>query len=189
MPFFNPLSPGLWSRFPSPLPPPYLSVSTSWTRLALSLTVDIQADGCAPRTPVVITGSAADGPGVPCNVLNPQHSTRDLIPRTLRPPLVGGDCRIAGVVATGQGHTVSFPNWCGVLNHCGYLLGGILEESREVRKHDHLVPLCSTRDQSPRLGGPRQELSPISSPTLFFSLAFYFWVGILVYLHRPALDF
>lgn len=99
-------------------------MATSWSPLALLLTVDIQADGGGPRTPLV-TGSAADGLGVPCNVLNPQHSRCDLIPRTWRLPLIGGDFRIARVVVTGHGHAVSFPNSCRVLNNCGYLLGGI----------------------------------------------------------------
>lgn len=108
---------------PSTLPSTHLNVTTSWT--PLSLTVDIQVDEGGPRT-LVVAGSTSDRHGIPCHFLDPQHSRCELTSRTLRAPLVGGDVWIAGVVPTDQGHTVSFPNWCEALNHCGYRLGSIL---------------------------------------------------------------
>lgn len=42
-------------------------------------------------------------------------------------PVISSNSGVTGIEGAGQGHTVSFSNRCGVLNHRGDPLGGILD--------------------------------------------------------------
>lgn len=47
-------------------------------------------------------------------------------------PFISGNRGVTRSVVAKQAHIVSFSNWCGVLNHRGYLFGGVWEKMREM---------------------------------------------------------
>jgi hypothetical protein len=63
-------------------------------------------------------------------------------------PVISSNSGVTGIEGAGQGHTVSFSNRCGVLNHRGDPLGGILEKTREMDEENIAtsnISICSFR--------------------------------------------